>query len=247
MPEIHYSEQLNHATKYFLPYLDKNIKNFENFNILEAGCAEAGVLTLLHEIGHKVTGVEIDANRAELARSKNESVRIVVGDISSEDIVSTLGDKYDLIIMREVIEHVPNKAEAFKNLNALLKDDGYLFMSFPPKYSPFAGHQQVGKSILAKLPYVHMLPLGLLKILSRKLNESDKYPAHLKGNYGTGMSITKFEKFIKKYNLKYLVKEHFIFRPIYNLRFGTPIIKTIGIPILREMYTLGYETLMRKK
>ncbi|MBU1099021.1 MAG: class I SAM-dependent methyltransferase [Bacteroidetes bacterium] len=247
MPELHYSEQVNHAEKYFLPYLNTNVEKFEKFNILEIGCAEAGVLDLLHKRGHSVTGLEIDKNRAGMAKSKNESMNIVVGDISSKDIVAELNTKFDLIIMREVIEHVSDKDSTFKNLNELLKEGGYLFMSFPPKYSPFAGHQQVGKSFMKKTPYIHLLPLKILELLSRKLQENVKYPAHLKTNYSTGMSIRKFEKFTKKYNWQYIVKEHFLLRPIYNLRFGTPIVKVIGLPLLREVYVLGYETLMRKK
>ena len=246
MAKKHYNEQVEYTSQYFLPYLKKHIPNFSNLSILEIGCAEAGTLKLFEEEGHKVTGIEIEASRIETAKENNPEVNIIHGDISDPSIREKIEDKYDLIILREVIEHIPDKENTFKNLDLLLNDNGYIFFSFPPKYSPFAGHQQVGISFLKKIPYLHFLPRVVLDFLSRKLGESDKYTDHVKMNYNTGMSISRFLRFIKTYGMKSVQKDLYFIRPIYYLRYGAKTKHSVNIPLLREMVTFGFEALYKK-
>ena len=66
--------------------------------------------------------------------------------------------------MRDVIEHVFDQESAMKNIKELLKPEGKLFISFPPKYSPFAGHQQNSSRTLSKLPFLHLLPTLLYRL-----------------------------------------------------------------------------------
>ena len=246
MPEKHYIEQVEYAKTYLIPYFKKHIPDFKNLKILEIGCAEAGTLKLLKEDGHEVTGIELNKSRIETALKNNPDLDIRQGDISSLYIVDELNDTFDLIIMREVIEHIPNKGATFYNISRLLKKGGYLFISFPPKFSPFAGHQQVGKSILRKTPYIHLFPTFLLKILLKVINENKGYLEHLKLHYSTGMSISKFEMLSGKVGLEQVIKDFYLFRPIYKLRFGTKVRKLPNILLLREFITLGYEGLLKK-
>lgn len=246
MPEQHFYEQRDHTDNYLVPFFKKHIKNFQNLKVLEVGCAEAGLMDRLSELGFEVTGVEIDPERAKIANEKNKNLNVIVGDISDPKIVEQTGNEFDFIIMREVIEHVIDKETAFANLNKLLKEGGYLFVSFPPKYSPFAGHQQVGLSILKAVPYIHMLPKKIITLLAKLFKEHQNFPHHVKFNYSTGCSIRNFEKLYKKNGFSIVIKEFFLFRPIYKLRFGLPLIKIPNLPLIREILSFGCETLLRK-
>jgi len=247
MPEEHFYEQQDHTTNYLIPYFKKHIKNFEGLTVLEVGCAEAGLMDKLSELGFDVTGIELLKSRADVAKEKNPNLNVIVGDISNPEAPDIIGRKFDFIIMREVIEHIPDKETTFKNLSKLIKQGGYLYMSFPPKYSAFAGHQQVGKTILSKTPWIHLLPKSIIEMLIQLVNESSNFAEHVKMNYGTGMGISKFEKYCNSNGFETLVEELFVFRPIYKLRFGLPTIKALNIPIFREAFTFGCETLLRKK
>lgn len=247
MPEKHYFEQIEYTETYLIPYFSKHIKSFRNLKILEIGCAEAGTLSVLKNLGHKVTGLEIDETRAKLALEKNPDMNIKVGDISSCYIVDKIAETYDLIIMREVIEHIPNKGTTFYNIDRLLKNGGYFFVTFPPKYSPFAGHQQVGRSFLKKTPYVHLLPELILNKLTSVFGESNGFVNHLKKNYSTGMVINKFESYLDKLQFESIIKDLYLLRPIYTQRYGTKVRKLPNIPLIREFITFGYEGLFRKR
>ena len=247
MPEKHFYEQKQYTQEYLLPYFQKYIPDFQNKRVLEVGCAEGGLLDSFQSIGMDVYGLELSPERANLAKEKNSRLNILVGDITDPELISKIGKKFDLIIMREVIEHVRDKESAFNNLNDLLNDGGYLFISFPPKRSPFAGHQQIGRSYLKMIPYLHILPASLLKSAARAAGESSGYIDEIKLHFSTGCTIYDFDFHYKKRNFRVIKKDHYLFRPIYAQRFGIPTIKLPKIPLLQEYITFGCETLLKKQ
>lgn len=246
MAEKHFFEQKEYTKKYLIPYFQKAIPHFHKLRVLEIGCAEGGLLDVFNSIGIETTGIELSKERIEIAHSKNPQLKIDQGDITDITLHGRIGKVFDLIIMREVIEHVYNKSAAFENLNNFLKPGGYLFVSFPPKYSPFAGHQQIAKSILKVIPYLHLLPEKVLKPVVKAFSESENYIDEIKLHYCTGMIISEFEKLCSLKNFIPVKKELFLFRPIYGFRYGLPKIKLPDIPLVREAFTLGYEVLLKK-
>lgn len=247
MPEKHFYEQKQYTKEYLLPYFQKHIHEFHKKKILEVGCAEGGLLETLQSIGMDVYGVELSQERADLAKQKNESLRILVGDITNPNLYEIFKEKFDMIIMREVIEHVAAKNSAFNNLDKLLNEKGYLFISFPPKRSPFAGHQQIGKSFLKAIPYLHILPTFILKSIARFFGENHGFIDEIKLHYSTGCTIREFETQCKLRSFIPIKKDFYLFRPIYTQRFGLPVIKLPNIPILREYISFGCETLLQKR
>jgi len=247
MAEKHFYEQQIFTKEYLLPYFQKYIPDFHNKKILEVGCAEGGLLEIMHKLSIYSVGLELSAERAAVANEKNPHLKVVVGDIMDPNLPAILNEKFDLIIMREVIEHIPNKNAAFDNLDKLLNANGYLFISFPPKRSPFAGHQQIGRSIMKTVPYLHVLPKSFLKVAANLMNEKEGYIDEIKLHYSTGCTIKEFERQSAKKFLNPIKKEFYLFRPIYALRFGLPTIKLPNIPLLREYISMGCETLLQKR
>ncbi|NJD23649.1 MAG: class I SAM-dependent methyltransferase [Melioribacter sp.] len=247
MAEKHFYEQKQYTKEYLLPYFQKLIPDFHKKKVLEVGCAEGGLLEVLQEIGMHVVGVELSPERAETAIKKNSNLKILVGDITDSRLPEKLSETFDVIIIREVIEHVRDKKAAFDNLGKLLNDNGFIFISFPPKRSPFAGHQQIGKSFLKAIPYLHILPKFVLKPTAKLLGENAGYVDEIKLHYGTGCTIHELEFQCLLQNFIPIKKDLFLFRPIYALRFGLPTIKLPKIPILKEYISFGCESLLQKK
>lgn len=246
MSEKHFYEQKQYTNDYLLPYFQKLIPDFHKKKILEVGCAEGGLLDSLQLIGMDVSGIELSPDRAEMAKQKNSSLKVFIGDITDSELPSKINEKFDMIIMREVIEHLPDKNSAFENLDKLLNVDGYLFVSFPPKRSPFAGHQQIGRSFLKVIPYLHTLPLGMLKSIAGLLKENPNYIDEIKLHYSTGCTINNFEMLCMQRNFGIVKQDLYLFRPIYAQRFGIPIIKLPNIPLVREYISFGFEVLLQK-
>lgn len=245
MAERHYYEQRNFTLSYLLPYFEQHIPHFSQLKILDVGCAEAGFIDVLNERGITAVGIELSASRVAIARKKNPHLEIYTGDITDASVIEKVKKKFDLIVLRDVIEHIENRNAAFKNLNRLLKKGGMLYITFPPKYSPFAGHQQNGKSILRLIPYLHLLPSWLIRILGKFTGENPEFIENVINNFETGLTISKFERFCKKYNLQFTTHELYMIRPIFLTRFGLRPRKSTDIPILRETISLSCECLLQ--
>ena len=50
---------------------------------------------------------------------------------------------FDLVILHDVLEHIPDTLDALVAVRHSLESGGRVFVSFPPYYSGFGGHQQL--------------------------------------------------------------------------------------------------------
>jgi SAM-dependent methyltransferase len=246
MAEKHFFEQQEFSRSYLIPYFNENIPGFENFKILEVGCGEAGFLDVLADRGITAIGLELEVSRVEIARQKNPRLNIQVGDITDEKLVDSLGSDFDLIIMRDVIEHIPDRQATFTNIYKLLRKNGFLYITFPPRFSGFAGHQQNGRTLLRFVPFLHLLPDFILRFLGKFLKEKPEVIQAVMHNYKTGLTIYSFNRYFRNNGFRLERRDLFLFRPIYKIRFGVPALKFPNIPLLREFLAFGCECLLSK-
>jgi SAM-dependent methyltransferase len=246
MAEKHYYEQESYSNNYLLPFLEKRLRRFspEEYRILEVGCAEGGTLASLAARGFSCAGMEIVEGRAAIAKAKlPKGFPVFVGDVTAADQPNLTKD-YNLILIRDVIEHIEDKAAALRTLHSQLSDNGRVFITFPLKYSPYAGHQQTAKSWLKFIVYITLLPSFLIRILCNLAGEKSQVNEllYLKK---TALSFCYFKKLIKAdWQIEHI--DFYISRPVYKERFGWPIIKMPSILALRELAN-GAEVIIKKK
>lgn len=100
--------------------------------ILELGCS-AGLMTqVLHERGHRVTGIEIDPEAAALAESS--TVQILLGDLDDDgpgDLLAQLDDSYDVVLAADVLEHLRYPLGCLRRAVAHLAAGGTTILSIP--------------------------------------------------------------------------------------------------------------------
>ena len=172
----------------------------------------------------------------------------------SEDIYNTneFDASFDVIILRDVIEHIHDQDKFFGLMKKLLSPNGVAFFAFPPWQNPFGGHQQICENkILSSLPYYHLLPESIYKFILKILGESNSKITTLLEIKETGISIERFERIFKKNGYKPLLKTLFFINPNYEIKFGLKprelsIIFAV-IPGLRNFFaTCGYYVLALK-
>ncbi len=243
-----YKEQYWYAKEFLTKYLP--IKSFENLNILEVGSAEGGAVDFFYEQGANCYGVEISKGRNDFAKEyiNKKEIKFIEGDICDNTFVTELPEM-DLILIRDVIEHIPDKLKALENLNKLLKENGMIFLSYPPKFSPYAGHQQNVKKRIGSLPFIHLLPKGLYSIFLKAAKLTKEKISELMQTRRDMISIKKMEKLFGKANLQIVKKDFYFIRPCFEKRFGWKPKKTIfnSIPIVKEVFTLGALYQLKKK
>ncbi len=100
-------------------------------NALDVGCGDGAFLTMLGGDWQR-HGVEINPQRAELARAKG--IDVLVSSIAEAEFPL----EFDLITMYEVIEHIYRPADALKKVGTMLARDGLLVVSTPDSESALA-------------------------------------------------------------------------------------------------------------
>ena len=244
----YFNEQAITTREYVLPFIEEIKKLEKGDRILEVGCGEGGNLIPFIERGMEVTGVDINTRQLErakeyLAESGYDDVNII-----NQDIYKTSTDElgqFDVIFLRDVIEHIPNQERFMTYIKSFLKSDGVIFFGFPPWQMPFGGHQQMIKGWMGKTPYVHLLPRSLYVWLMKQSGLGEKGIETRLEIVDTGISLERFERCVSQAELSIRRKTHFLTNPNYKTKFNLPIKKVIqpfnSIPGLRNFYTTcGY-------
>lgn len=252
MAEKHFYEQQKYTDDYLFHYCRKNIFEFSkknSYSILEIGCAEGGSLSsfkknLKDKQELVLLGIEIVEGRINLGKKHDPELDLIVGDITDINIVDKINHKFDLIIIRDVIEHIQDKEKAIKNMFSLLKPYGHIFMTFPLKYSPYAGHQQNCKIPLRYFLYISLFSKRFISLICKISGQNEFFNELLYLKRNT-LSYYKLTKLVKNKG-EFVKKDFFIFRPIFKQRFGLPILRMPNIPLFREL-ALGCEVLIKKK
>jgi SAM-dependent methyltransferase len=236
--------QVLNAEQYVIPFIEEKFTIIPGMRVLEIGCGEGGVLKPFLNKGCTGVGVEFDEPRIENAKLfmpddvAAAKIRFVNKDIYYAEIGKDLNGLFDIIVLKDVIEHIHDQPKLIGWIKKFLKPEGVIFFGFPPWQMPFGGHQQMCHSRLAKMPYIHLLPRGLYRWLLKKKKEPVEALMEIRN---TGISIERFEKICKKEGYKLLNRRHYFLNPIYQWKFGwkprrqSVIIK--AIPFVRNFFT----------
>jgi 2-polyprenyl-3-methyl-5-hydroxy-6-metoxy-1,4-benzoquinol methylase len=251
----YFNEQSITTGKYVIPYIEQSMPVGPGVSVLEIGCGEGGNLPPFLERGCKVTGVDIVQSRIECAQvflaehAQIQNLTLLCNDIYN---LTEKDGKYDIIIMRDVIEHIHNQEKFMGFVKQFMNDNAVFFLAFPPWYNPFGGHQQICKSkFLSKLPYFHILPAFMYKAILKAFGESQKTIDDLLEIKQTGITIDRFERIVSAENYRIEQRTLYFINPNYETKFGLkPRVQLAFIsviPFVRNFFiTAGYYLLKKK-
>ena len=95
--------------------------------LLDIGCGNGRLLYLANENGFQVKGIEMSPYLAESV-SKKLGIEIITTDFLN---YKSLQDRFDLIVLRHVLEHLPDPVMALNKIGSLLSENGYAVLEFP--------------------------------------------------------------------------------------------------------------------
>ncbi|HOT95967.1 MAG TPA: class I SAM-dependent methyltransferase [bacterium] len=254
--EKYWLYQYRLGSQYLLPLLMEWGVPLEGARMLDIGCAEAGILCAFAEAGGRAIGLELSPSRLHFARhfaspAQQARMTLIAADFFHMPLRKEQG-RFDLILLRDVFEHLPDKNSAFAALAALMQPGTRLILTFPPFYSPFGGHQQMLGGFLRRIPWFHILPQALWRLIARYIVAHDPNPRFLEEMEKLRhhrMSIALCHRLAKKYQLTVSGERYYLSRPSYQLRYGWPVIgaQTLGhIPVLREFLITGALIMMSR-
>ena len=163
----YFTELANTSRKFYIDYLKPHIPITSDTKVLEIGCGEGGNLLPFAELGCYVKGIDLNAGQIENAK-KFFAKEGQHGDFCAENFLnypplSNENKLFDVVLVHDCIEHIEPewKHEFFIKIAPLLRDNGVVFLAFPAWQMPFGGHQQICRSNISKIPFIHLLPTSL--------------------------------------------------------------------------------------
>lgn len=249
----YFGYQFGLGYEYVVPYLTECGISLPGKNVCEIGCGEAGVLAAIKDAGaNNVVGLDIRQEAIDRARAIFDGLHLkgdfALHNITEEDTPPAWKEAFDLVILRDVIEHLDETVESLKHVMEFVKPGGHLYIVFPPYYSPFGAHQHLLKTFWGRMPFLQLLPDSLFRPLTSKARHAIDIQevARLRD---IRLTIDGFRSATKTVGLEIVREELFLLRPVFKMKFGLPTIKANvlrHIPGLRELVALEASYLLRK-
>ncbi len=111
----------------FLSVKSRHISELTPGKVLDFGCGNGEFMSLSQSFGWQAKGFDLDENAVSTAKKLN--LDVVQGGIS--DLIEEESDKYDLITLSHVIEHVYEQDKLIQECYRLLKPGGRLWLETP--------------------------------------------------------------------------------------------------------------------
>ncbi len=254
--KLYFDEQSHTTRRFVIPYIEQVKKIDAGSRVLEIGCGEGGNLLPFAQMQCECVGVDLDAGRIQIA---GEIFREIPGirmpKFIYKNIYNTVAEEtgtFDIIMMRDVIEHIPDQEKFMGFVKRFLKEDGVIFFGFPPWQMPFGGHQQIsGIKWIRHAPFLHLLPMRLYRYMLKKSGESEHNISEFTDIKKTGISIERFERAVVQAGYQFRLKTPYFINPNYEIKFK---IKTRGkipvlgdIPVLRNFVTTCLYAVISRK
>jgi SAM-dependent methyltransferase len=111
-------------------------------SILDVGCGDGLFFDELQSFG-KVTGVESDPETQSESGKWKHQIHLQPFDVGFQPV-----EKYDAILMLDILEHMPDPLAALKHAKTLLKDDGVLLATVPAFMSLWTSHDDLNHHVI---------------------------------------------------------------------------------------------------
>ncbi len=238
------------AAKYMIPLLNSWGTPVKDASVVDVGCGEGGGLCAIYDAGSaSCCGFDLEVGRVEAAQQlKGErKIPMTTGNLYEEKLPYT-DTQYDIVVLHDVFEHLDYKHEVMKKLMAYAKPKGKIMITFPPYYSAYGAHQQLLHTAWAKIPFFHLIPFALTKILPRLQGEAPHIVEEIQKLGRLKMGMKKFEAIAHRHGLVIAGKQAYLISP-NHIRFGLkpiPAGKVAEIPIIGEVVCTGVVYLLAK-
>ncbi|HUX84162.1 MAG TPA: class I SAM-dependent methyltransferase, partial [Chitinophagaceae bacterium] len=147
--KIRFNQQVENSAAYVIPFIEETFAIHPGMRVMEIGCGEGGVLQPFLERGCSCVGVDLEPARIALAETylggfrDTGRLRLISKNIYDLDFLGEFRGYFDLILLKDAIEHIPDQERIMGYLPGLLRENGRVFLGFPPWFMPHGGHQQI--------------------------------------------------------------------------------------------------------
>lgn len=219
-------------------------------SVIDVGCGEGGGLCAMYDAGAApCCGFDIETGRVQAGNDLkgDRDIPLAVGNLYAEELPFA-SFQFDLVVLHDVFEHLDFKDKVMARLAAYAKPSGRIMITFPPYYSAYGAHQQLLNNHWAKIPFFHLLPFALSRVLPRLPGEHKHIVEEIRKLGRLKMGMKKFEAIVARNGLRIAAKQAYLVSP-NHIRFGLkpiPAGSLGGVPLLGELMCTGVVYLLAK-
>ena len=139
--------------EWLLPYIDDVEQHFQRSQssaVLEYGCGVSDMGLLLARHGAWVTYSDLDTRRLEFVRWRYEARGLrarMLAVTNTEEAIDVGIDRYDLVILSEILEHVRDPLALLRSVSRSLKKGGLLLCTAGIGFARDVGGDHLAESI----------------------------------------------------------------------------------------------------
>ena len=212
------SLNLQKRLRFMAPYLKP-----DKARLLDCGCGAGEYVAALTQIhGMEAWGVERLTEKIHQAKASNPCAdRIVAGDLEN---LAFPDEHFDIALLNEVLEHVPNEAAVLQEIRRVLRPGGLLLIFSPNRWYPFETHGVYFKGQQRKVPpYVPLIPYIPLRI-------GERFFDYWSRNYWHGELRTLLQR--KGFKIR---SHRFVWQTFENISRSQPLLIRKSTPLLRTV------------
>ncbi len=184
----------------------RQFTTLEEKTVLDFGCGEGGTSRTLARLGCHVTAVDI---KPELGENFEDSGVTFVN--ANEQDSFWQSEKYDIIVLQDVLEHVPNPDELMKQVKLALRTGGLIYISTPNRFSVINAISDPHWN----LPGIAVLSRAMVSFCVRKIFRRD---LRQRADWAALLSFIKLKKMMSQNNFEMIL----VNRLVANLLFQNP-------------------------
>lgn len=210
-----------------IPWLERFGLLPDNAAVCEIGCAEGGVLAAFADRGTSYAlGTDIQEPllreiSTPVWKALDYTITFTQHDVIYDEVPTEWQQRFDVVLLRDVIEHLDDAGIALRNIARIIKPGGVVLVTFPPYTSAFGGHQQLLGTTLGSLPFVHLLPWSIFKGIVSKgdpVNQEEVERLHT-----IRCSAKKVTDAAARAGMKVVDQRYFGLRPVFRWKYERPI------------------------
>ncbi len=168
----------------------KRFTFLEGKKVLDFGCGDGGTSRTLDQLGARVTAVDI---KTEMGQAFQNSK---VNFFNAQDEELYLKSReFDIIILQDVLEHVPNPEKLMRQMKDVLCPHGLIYISTPNRFSIL----NLISDPHWNLPGVALFPRQVVKLLVQKIFRRDSRD---RSDWAALLSLNKLNRLLKSNNFK---------------------------------------------
>lgn len=161
--------------------------------MMDIGCGNGCLLYLAREAGWEVRGMELSADAAHAIKD-DTGIAVDVANFLEYDRDNA--ERYDVVVLRHVLEHLPDSVLAMQKIAALLKPGGVALLEFPNTRS---------------------FSYAMKRFLKNRGLRNRKYSADWRPGHCNEFCRRSFEVLLKKTGFELLVWQTYSSKPLADL------------------------------